>query len=105
MSSIRVTRKLVAPFAAGAADLRRTAEVAQAATGSLHIVATSLGAAVEQMCDAAQRFEAAQAGAARVSQEIAAAAQRFEGVDRSLANTLPASARRSTNSGTRSKNS
>jgi hypothetical protein len=101
----RVTRESVAPFAAGAGDLRRTAELAQAATGSLRIVATSLGAAVEQMCDAAQRFEAAQAGAARVSQEIAAATQRFEGVDRSLANTLPASARRSTNSGTRSRNS
>lgn len=101
----RVTRESVAPFAAGAGDLRRTAELAQAATGSLRIVATSLGAAVEQMCDAAQRFEAAQAGAARVSQEIAAATQRLEGVDRSLANTLPASARRSTNSGTRSRNS
>jgi len=101
----RVTRESVAPFAAGAADLRLTAEAAQAATASLRVVAVSLGAAVEQMGGAAQRFEAAQAGAARVSQEIAATAQRFDGVDHSPSNTLPASARRSTNSGTRSGNS
>ena len=101
----RVTRESVAPFAAGAADLRRTAEAAQAATASLRVVATSLGAAVEQMGGAAQRFETAQAVAARVSQEIAAAVQRFEGVDQSLSNTPPASARGSMNSGTRSRNS
>jgi hypothetical protein len=94
----RVTRESVAPFAAGAADLRRTAEAAQAATASLRHVATSLDTAVEQMGGAAQRFEAAHAGAARVSQEIAAAAQRFEGVDDGLSNTQLASTRRSTNS-------
>jgi hypothetical protein len=101
----RVTRESVAPFAAGAADLRRTAEAAQAATASLHDVATSLDTVVEQMGGAAQRFEAAHAGAARVSQEIAAAAQRFEGVDDCLSNAQSASARRSTNSGMRSRNS
>jgi len=101
----RVTRESVAPFAAGAADLRRTAEAAQAATASLRDVATSLDTAVEQMGGAAQRFEAAHAGAARVSQEIAAAAQRFEGVDDNPSNTQLASTRRSTNSGTRSRNS
>ena len=101
----RVTRESVAPFAAGAADLRLTAEAAQAATASLRVVAASLGAAVEQMDGAAQRFEAAQTGAARVSQEIAATAQRFDGIDHSPSNTPPASARRSTNSDTRSRNS
>jgi hypothetical protein len=105
----RVTQESAAPFAAGAADLRRTAETAQAATASLRVVATSLGAAGEHIGGAAQRFEAAQAGAARVSQEIAAAAQRFEGVDHSLSNTNlsntpAASARRSTNPGARSRN-
>ena len=45
-----------------------------------------------------ERFEAAHAGAAQVSQEIAAAAQRFEGVDDGLSNTQLASTRRSTNS-------
>jgi uncharacterized phage infection (PIP) family protein YhgE len=63
----RVTRESAAPFAAGAADLRRTAEAAQAATASLRDVATSLDAAVEQMSGAPQIFEPAQAGAARVS--------------------------------------
>jgi ABC-type transporter Mla subunit MlaD len=101
----RVTRESVAPFAAGAADLRLTAEAAQAATASLRVVAASLGAAVEQMDGAAQRFEAAQTGAARVSQEIAATAQRFDGIDHSPSNTQPSSARRSTNSDTRSRNS
>ena len=94
----RVTRESVAPFAAGAADLRLTAEAAQAATASLRDVVTSLDTAVEQMGGAAQRFEAAHAGAAQVSQEIAAAAQRFEGVDDGLSNTQLASTRRSTNS-------
>jgi hypothetical protein len=63
----RVTRESAAPFAAGAADLRRTAEAAQAATASLRDIATSLDAAVEQMGGAPQIFEPAQAGAARVS--------------------------------------
>ena len=89
----RATRESVAPFAAGAVDLRRSAEAAQAATASLRVIATSLGAAVEQMGGAPQRFEAAKAGAARVSEEIAAAAQRDEGVDHSLPNTVAASAR------------
>jgi hypothetical protein len=86
----RATREAVAPFAAGAADLRRTAEAAQAATAPLRMVATSLDAAVEQMSGAAQRFEGAQAGAAKLSQDIAATARRFEGVDHSLSNTLEA---------------
>jgi len=86
----RATREAVAPFAAGAADLRRTAEAAQAATAPLRAVASGLGAAVEQMGGAAQRFETAQAGAAKLSQDIAAMAQRFEGVDSSLSNTLSA---------------
>jgi len=89
----RVTRESAAPFAAGAVDLRRSAEAAQAATASLRVIASSLGAAVEQMGGAPQRFEAAKAGAARVSEEIAAAAQRVEGVDHSLPNTVAASAR------------
>jgi hypothetical protein len=84
----RATKEAVAPFAAGAADLRRTAEAAQAATMRLVPVGSSLGAAAEQIGRAAQRFDAAQAGAAKLSQEVAAAAQRFEGVDRSLAATL-----------------
>jgi hypothetical protein len=86
----RATKEAVAPFAAGAADLCRTAEAAQAATTRLVPVGSSLGAAAEQIGRAAQRFDAAQAGAAKLSQEVAAAAQRFEGVDRSLAATLSA---------------
>jgi hypothetical protein len=53
-------------------------------------LASSLDTAAEQIGRAAQRFDAAQAGAAQLSQEVAAAAQRFEGVDRSLATTLSA---------------
>ena len=101
----RVTREAAAPFAAGAADLRQSAEAAQAATESLRVVATSLGVALGQMGGAAERFEAVQAGAAQVSQEIAAAAQRFEGVDHGFSNSLSASPRRSTNAGSRSRNS
>jgi chromosome segregation ATPase len=86
----RATREAVAPFAAGAADLRRTAEAAQAATAPLRAVANSLSTAVEQMGGATRRFEAAQAGAAKLSEGLTAAAQRFEGVDRSLADTLSA---------------
>ena len=86
----RATREAVAPFAAAAADLRRTAEAAQAATAPLRTVANSLSAAVEQMVNIERRFEAAQAGAAKLSEGLAAAAQRFEGVDRSLADTLSA---------------
>ena len=44
--------------------------------------------AAEQIGRAAQRLDAAQAGATKLCQEIATAAQRFEGVDRSLATTL-----------------
>lgn len=84
----RATREAVAPFAAGAADLRRTAEAAQAATTRLVPVGSSLGTAAEQIGRAAQRFDAAQASAANLSQELAAAAQRFEGVDRVLAGTV-----------------
>jgi hypothetical protein len=84
----RATKEAVAPFAAGAADLRRTAEAAQAATTRLVPVGSSLGAAAEQLGRAAPRFDAAQAGAAKLCQEIATAAQRFEGVDRILATTL-----------------
>jgi DNA anti-recombination protein RmuC len=84
----RTTRLAVAPFASGAADLRRTAEAAQEASAELRAVAASLGPAVEQMDGAARRFKAAQAGAARLSQEIAAVAHRFEGVDHSLSETL-----------------
>jgi len=69
------------------------------------VVATSLGVALKQMGGAAERFEAVQAGAAQVSQEIAAAAQRFEGVDHGFSNSLSASPRRSTNAGSRSRNS
>jgi hypothetical protein len=101
----RVTRESVAPFAAGAADLRRTAEAAQAATASLRVVATGLGAAVEQVGSAAQRFEPARSGAARVSQEVAATAQHLDGVDHSPLSTSSASARRSTHSGAKSRNS
>jgi hypothetical protein len=84
----RATKEAVAPFAAGAADLRRTAEAAQAATTRLVPVGSSLGAAAEQIGRAAERFEAAQTGAAKLSHDVAAAAQRFEGVDRALASTL-----------------
>jgi hypothetical protein len=86
----RATRDAVAPFAAGAADLRRTAEAAQAATAPLRAVADTLGGAALQMNGAAERFEAAQAGAAKLAHDIAAAAQRFDGVDTSLADTLSA---------------
>lgn len=86
----RATREAVAPLAAGAADLRQVAASAQATTSTLRTVASSLGSAVEQMSGAALRFEAAQAGAAKLSQDLAGAAQRFEGVDRSLAGTLSA---------------
>jgi hypothetical protein len=84
------TREAVIPFAAGAADLRRTAEAAQTATAPLREVASSLAAAVEQMGGAAQGFAVAQASAAKLSQDMAAAAQRFEGVDRALSETLRA---------------
>ena len=84
----RATREAVAPLAAGAADLRRTAETAQAATTRLVPLASSLGTAAEQIGRASQSFDAAQAGAVKLSQDIAAAAQRFEGVDHSLAATL-----------------
>jgi hypothetical protein len=86
----RAARDAIAPFAAGAADLRRTAEAAQSATGPLRAVASSLGTAVEQMGGAAQGFAAAQASGAKLSQDMAAAAQRFEGVDRALSETLRA---------------
>jgi HPt (histidine-containing phosphotransfer) domain-containing protein len=86
----RAAREAVAPFAAGAADLRRTAEAAQAATGPLGAVASRLGIAVEQMGGAAQGFAAAQVSAAKLSNDMSAAAQRFEGVDRSLGDTLRA---------------
>jgi ABC-type transporter Mla subunit MlaD len=86
----RATREAVTPFAAGAADLRRTAEAAQAATAPLREVASSIGTAVEQIGNAAQRFAAAQAGAAKLSEDLTTAAQRFEGVDHSLAGTLTA---------------
>jgi ABC-type transporter Mla subunit MlaD len=49
----RATREAVAPLAAGAADLRRTAEAAQAATAPLRAVASSIGTAVEQIGGAA----------------------------------------------------
>lgn len=84
----RATKEAVAPFAAGAADLRRTAEAAQAATTRLVPLASSLGSAADRIGSAAQSFEAAQAGAEKLSQDVAVAAQRFEGVDRSLATTL-----------------
>lgn len=84
----RATKEAVAPFAAGAADLRRTAEAAQAATTRLVPLASSLNAATEQIGRATQRFEATQDSAAKLSLNVAAAAQRFEGVDRSLATTL-----------------
>jgi hypothetical protein len=86
----RATKEAVAPLAAGAADLRRTAEMAQAATTRLVPLASSLSAAAEQIGRTAQRFEAAEAGAAKLAQDIAAAAQRFEGVDHSLGETLKA---------------
>jgi ABC-type transporter Mla subunit MlaD len=54
----------------------------------LREVASSLTAAVEQMGGAARGFAAAQASTAKLSQDMAAAAQRFEGVDRALAGTL-----------------
>jgi hypothetical protein len=54
----------------------------------LREVANSLAIAVEQMGGAAQRFAAAQASAAKLSQDMGAAAQRFEGVDHALATTL-----------------
>ena len=84
----RATKEAVAPFAAGAADLRRTAEAAQAATTRLVPLASSLGSAAERIGSAALSFEAAQTGAEKLFQDVAVAAQRFEGVDRSLATTL-----------------
>ena len=84
----RATKEAVAPFAAGATDLRRTAEAAQAATTRLVPLASSMGSAAERIGSAAQSFEAAQAGAERLSQDVAVAAQRFEGVDRALAGTV-----------------
>jgi hypothetical protein len=86
----RAAREAVAPFAAGAADLRKTAEAAKSATEPLGAVASTLGTAVVQMGDAAQRFAAAQSNAAKLSQDMAAATQRFEGVDRALGGTLKA---------------
>jgi hypothetical protein len=71
----RATREAVSPFAAGAADLRRTAEAAQAATAPLRAVANTLDSAVEQIGGAAQRFERAQADAAKLSQDLATAAK------------------------------
>jgi len=86
----RAAKEAVAPFAAGAHDLRRTAEAAQEATTQLMPVADNLGKAAEQIGRAAQRFEAAQAGALKLSEDVSTAAKRFEGVDRSLAGTLTA---------------
>jgi DNA repair exonuclease SbcCD ATPase subunit len=84
----RATKEAVAPFAAGAIDLRRTAEAAQAATTRLVPVGSSLSTAAEQIGRAAQRLKEAHAGAAKLAADLGEAAQRFDGVDRILGETL-----------------
>ena len=72
-------------FISSAADLRAAGEAARASVKPLREVGQSVAAAVEQINGAAQRLQAAEAGAQTLALGLTSAAQRFDGLDRELA--------------------
>jgi methyl-accepting chemotaxis protein len=75
-------------FTAGAADLRAAAEAMGGAVQPLREISQTIAATVGQVGAASQRLEAVHAGSQNLAQAMTGAAQRFEGVDRELAQVL-----------------
>jgi len=77
-----------APLAGGAADLRSAGEAARNAAEPLREVAQALRGALDGLAGAAAALEAAQRGSDQRAIRFGTATDRFEGLDRSLGDTL-----------------
>jgi chromosome segregation ATPase len=84
----RAAHYAATPLTATASDLKVAGQTIRGILEPLKLAAQSASRAADQIASAAQRFDGAQAAAARLVESLNAAAQRFEGVDRELANTL-----------------
>jgi len=76
------------PLAGGAADLRSAGEAARNAAEPLREVAQALRGALDGLAGAAAALEAAQRGSDQLAIRFGTATDRFEGLDRSLGDTL-----------------
>lgn len=86
----RVAHDAAAPLAATANDMKLAGQAARNAIEPLGQIAQLIGRSVDQIAGVAQRLDLTQTTAARLIESLAAAAQRFEGVDQELSKTLTA---------------
>jgi uncharacterized protein YoxC len=76
------------PLTSGAADMKAAGAAVKDTLQPLRAVAETLRNAMEQVTGAISRLETTQAAGSRLTEELARAAGRFEGVDRELGRTL-----------------
>jgi hypothetical protein len=81
----RAVRAATSPLAAGAADLRAAGEAAKDSVAPLREVAQAVRAATDGLLNSAAALSAAQAGADQLAARLTAASERFDGVDKSMA--------------------
>jgi len=86
----RATQEAVTPLAATANEMKLAGQAARAAVEPLNQVAQIIVRSVDQIAGVAQRLDATHAAAGRLIESLAAASQRFEGVDEELSKTLVA---------------
>jgi hypothetical protein len=86
----RATQDAAAPLVASANDMKLAGQAAKAALEPLNQAAQVIARSMDQIAGVAQRVEATHASAGRLIESLAAAAQRFEGVDQDLSKTLAA---------------
>lgn len=84
----RVLRGATEPLSAATGDLRTAAEAARDALAPWRDTAQALRTAVDGLLTAASAMEAGQRGAADLTARLAAASDRFGGLDQNLAATL-----------------
>ena len=90
--SQRATQDAVTPLAATANEMKLAGQAAKNAAEPLNQVAQIIGRSVDQIAGIAQRLDTNlhDAAAGRLIEGLAAASQRFEGVDQELSKTLVA---------------
>lgn len=84
----RTAREAMAPLTSTASDLLAAADAVKSAAGPLNQAASTVGRSLDQMTDASRTLQASHALAGQLIESLNTATQRFEGVDRELANTL-----------------
>jgi len=86
----RATQDAVTPLATTANEMKLAGQAARTAVDPLNQVAQIIGRSVDQIAGVAQRLDTTHAAAGRLIESLAAASQRFEGVDQELSKTLVA---------------